>query len=116
MRSGFVLAVLVFSSLLVGGYEAITFYFGHLVSYTFHVTWSLVFLALLVTWVQLDSKEHHEVYRPFEFGFLVFVFWVPYLPYYLVRTRHAVGIVWLLAFVCLFYFGYLLQLLVYAVR
>jgi len=108
MRSGFVLAILIMLSIAVGGYEARAFYSGHMVGHTFESTWSLVYLVLVTYWIVLDSKDHREIYRPFEFGFLVFFFWLPYLPYYLVRTRRALGVLWLLGFVLLLGLGDLL--------
>jgi hypothetical protein len=116
MDSKTVLIFLVVLSLIVGGYEAAAFYDGRLVGAPFQAVWSLAFLLLLVFWLELDSKKHKNVYRPFEFGFLIFLSWPLYLPYYLVRTRRAFGVVWLVAFVGLFYLGFLLQLLIYAVR
>jgi hypothetical protein len=116
MHSKTVLAALVVLSIIVASYEAVAFYYGHLVGPALQVIWSLVFLLFLVFWIELDSKSYNKVYRPYEFGFLIFLFWVPYLPYYLVRTRRALGVLWLLAFVFLFHLGYLLQVLIYAMR
>ena len=111
-----VLITLVLLSVAVGAYEAVLFSFGHVAGQSFHIVWSLVFVLLLIFWLELDCKERKEIYRPFEFGFLLFLFWLPYLPYYLLRTRHAHGLLWLLGFVLLFYLGYALQWLVYVAR
>lgn len=108
-----VLAALIGLSVAVGCYEAVLFGIGHVAGAPFQAIWSFVFLLLLVVWVDLDCQERKSVYRPFEFGFLVFVFWLPYLPYYLLRTRRGLGLLWLFGFVVLFYLGYLLQWLVY---
>jgi hypothetical protein len=112
-RSKKVLAALVGLSVVVGAYQAVLFALGHFAGAPFHAIWSLVFLLLLVSWVDLDCRERKDIYRPFEFGFLVFVFWLPYLPYYLLRTRRARGLLWLLGFFLLFYAGLFLQWLVY---
>lgn len=74
------LIALVALSLVVGGGEAALFSAGRTVGASFQTTWSLVFLLLLVTWVNLDSRERKNIYRPFEFGFLMLVFLLPYLP------------------------------------
>lgn len=103
-------------SLMVGGYEAALFSIGRSVGVPFQATWTLVFLVLLVLWVDLDCRERKNIYRPFEFGFLVFLFWLPYLPYYLLRTRRAWGLLWLLGFALLSYSGYWLQWIVYLFR
>lgn len=102
--------------MVVGCYEAVLFGLGRSVGAPFHTTWSLVFVLLLITWVDLDSREQKRIYRPFEFGFLVFLFWVPYLPYYLLRTRRAPGLLWLLGLFLLFNAGYFFQWLVYLAR
>jgi len=78
-------------------------------------TWRFVFLVLLVLWVVEDSKAYPGVFKPFEFGFLVFLFAVPYLPYYLWRTRRFMGVLLFAAFVALYLLGYLAQVVIYAV-
>lgn len=73
--------------------------------------WSLI---VLIMWMDADSKEHnHRVYRPYEFGFLVFMFWLPYLPYYFWRTRGAIGLAMLGGVASLLFSGYLAQMLIY---
>lgn len=76
----------------------------------------LLFVVLLVMWVNADSKDQAKIYRPYEFGFLVFLFWAPYLPYYLWRTRGALGIVALGGIIGLFFLGYIIQWLIYTLR
>jgi hypothetical protein len=116
LNSKVLLLALAILSLAVGAYEAVLFSVGRLVGLPFQATWSLVFLILLVLWVDLDCRERKNIYRPFEFGFLVFLFWLPYLPYYLLRTRRAWGLLWLIGFALLFYCGYWLQWIVYLTR
>jgi len=116
LNSKILLLALAVLSLMVGGYEVVLFSVGRFVGVPFQTVWSLVFLVLLVQWVDLDCRERKNIYRPFEFGFLVFLFWLPYLPYYLLRTRKAWGLLWLLGFVALFYSGYWLQWVVYMAR
>lgn len=113
LTSGKVLAALIGLSAVVGGYEALLFGFGRAAGAPFQAIWSLVFLLLLIIWVDLDCRHRKDIYRSFEYGFLVFVFWLPYLPYYLLRTRRAFGLLWLIGFLMLFYAGYFLQWLVY---
>ena len=114
MQSKAVLAVLVCLSLLVGGYDALLWHLRKEIGIYFVTIWVLVFYSLLALWVDADSRERKDIYRPFEYDYLVFVFAIPYLPYSLVRTRGALGILWLLGLVALFYLGYLLKLLLYA--
>ena len=68
---------------------------------------------LLAFWVDVDSRDHRQVGRSFDYGFLVLVFLVPYLPYYLWRTRGAAGLLMCAGFLGLFLMGFLVQLLIY---
>ena len=68
---------------------------------------------LLVLWVDVDSKDHRQVGRSFDYGFLVLMFLLPYLPYYLWRTRGAAGLLMCAGFLGLFLMGFLVQLLIY---
>ncbi len=101
---------------MVGFYQAILFYLGHMVGHALFVMWSLVSLWFIVFWVELDCREQKDVHRPFEFGFLLLVSWPFYLPYYLFRTRGAYAILWLLGFVCLSLLGYVLEWCIYFLR
>lgn len=74
-------------------------------------------VLLLAGWVDLDSKEQgKKIYRPHEFGFLVFVYWIPYLPYYFWRTRGVLGVFKLAGLVSLLFLGPLVQSLIYLTR
>jgi hypothetical protein len=68
---------------------------------------------LLVLWVDVDSKDHRQVGRSFDYGFLVLMFLLPYLPYYLWRTRGAAGLLMCAGFLGLFLMGFLVQLPIY---
>ena len=68
---------------------------------------------LLALWVDVDSKDHRQVKRSFDYGFLVLIFLVPYLPYYLWRTRGAAGLLICAGFLGVFLMGFLVQLLIY---
>jgi hypothetical protein len=84
MRSKVRLAVLVCLSLLVGGYEALLYHLRREVGIYFASIWVLAFCALLALWVDAGSREQN-VFRPFEYDYLMFVFAPLYVPYYLVR-------------------------------
>ena len=77
--------------------------------------WPAMFLILLVLWVVEDSKAHSSIYKPFDYDFLLYLFAIPYLPYYLWRTRKMKRVVLLGGFVALYLLGYLAQLVCYAV-
>jgi hypothetical protein len=79
------------------------------------ITWSFVAPLLVIFWVELDCRER-KVSRPFDFGFLLLLGWLFYLPYYLFRTRGGYAVMWLLGFVGLGCFGYVLEWAVYLAR
>ena len=78
-------------SVAVTAYEALAYYHGGEVGRSFYLVWALVSNLLLLLWLNLDSKGRAEIYRPYEFSFLVLLVWFPYLPYYLSRTRRPTG-------------------------
>lgn len=107
------LLAMVVGSLLVATVEVLAYWRGVELSSPIVDAWPLIFLVLLVLWVVEDSKAQPGIEKPFEFGFLVFIWAIPYLPYYLWRTRRLKGI-WMLAGLVLLYFlGFLGQLAVY---
>jgi hypothetical protein len=114
MRTRVILAMLVGLSVLVGGYEAVLYCLDRDVGPHFAAIWGVVFWFLLAMWIEADSRGRKNIYRPFELGYFAFLFVVPYTPYYLVRTRRLLGILWLVAVVALFYLGYLLKWAIYA--
>jgi hypothetical protein len=74
---------------------------------------STLSVFLLAAWIDIDSKDHPQVGRSFDFGFLVLMFWLPYLPYYLWRTRGPVGLLMFAGFFGLWSMGFLVQLMIY---
>ena len=70
------------------GIAVVVLYFNDLeVSAGFNGLWQFVIVVLLVMWVNEDSKNNKKIYKPFDFGFLVFLFYIIYFPYYLIKTR-----------------------------
>ena len=69
---------------------------------------------LLVLWVVADSKDHPQVVRPFDYGYLVLMIWPLYLPYYLLRTRGAAGLLSLAGFVGVLFMGFIIRLVIYS--
>jgi len=97
-------------------YEAILFWHGADGTENLLFLSQLIFVVLLVLWVDIDSKDHPNVYRPYEFGQLVLLWWLPYLPFYLWRTRRSFGLFMFVGFVFLFFLGNLSQLVIYLAR
>lgn len=79
---------LLFGSVLVAEYDT-TFRHGETPKSAFANLWGYSFPVILVIWITEDSKSQPHVYQPFE---LALLFWVPYLPYYLRKTRGSKGL------------------------
>jgi hypothetical protein len=107
------LLALVSGSLLVSTVEVLAYWRDVEPSSPIVDAWPLIFLVLLVLWVVEDSKTQPGIEKPFEFDFLVFIWAVPYLPYYLWRTRRWRGVWLLTGLVVLYFLGYLGQWAVY---
>lgn len=101
---------LVLMSVLVGCYELCLFISGLENPGAVTGTWKILFVILLIIWVDLDSRPRPDIYRPFEFGFLIFIFWPVYIPYYLVKTRKLKAILMLPALLALLNLGDVLRL------
>jgi len=70
---------------------------------------------LLVMWIVADRKDYPQIGRSFDDGFLLMVFWLPYLPYYLWRTRRGAGLWMCAGFLGLFSLSFFVQLAIWAV-
>jgi hypothetical protein len=102
-------------SVAVALYQAVIFYFGREISEEFERVWGYVFAGMLAFWVDEDSKNRTEIDRPsFDIGLFIYLAWVLYLPYYLLKTRGSKGWLWILGLLVLAFLGALLQLVVYA--
>jgi hypothetical protein len=112
-RNSIYLVALGALSLMTVTYEGITYWHDlegadHLLRLS-----ALVFLVLLVLWVDADSRTQPKIYRPFEYGLLALFYWAPYLPYYFWRTRGAKGLLMFAGIICLLFSGWLVQWLIY---
>lgn len=105
-----VLIALTVVAACVAGLDTALFMAGSEASRGTYSLWGLVFSLLVATWVDADSRGREVIYRPFEFGWLVFVTSLLYLPYYLWRTRGFMGIALLVWFLVLYTLGFLLKL------
>lgn len=110
------LTALVALALLAASYEAIAYWHGGEGSERLVGVVGFAYVLLLALWIEEDSKGRPQIYRPFEHGQLAFLLWIPYLPYYLWRTRGARGMVMLCGFVALLLAGWLAQWAIYFAR
>ena len=85
---------------------------GEVVSDTTQTLWGLIFLILTITWTLADSKTNN-IDRPFDNGFLLYIFWPIAFPYYLYITRGIEGIVLYLGFMSLWLGPWLAGLVAY---
>ena len=100
---------LVLMSVLVGSYECFLYISGLENPGAVTETWKILFVIPLIIWVDLDSRLRPDIYRPFEFGFLIFTFWPVYIPYYLVKTRKIKAIIILPGLLALLFLGDILR-------
>jgi hypothetical protein len=116
MTSSTVLRWTIGISVIVAIYQAAIFHLGLQASADFEKVWGFVFTCMLAFWVDTDSKNRAEVYRPsFDFGLFIYLVWLIYLPYYLLRTRGRKGWFWIVGLFVLASLGTILQWLTYAV-
>lgn len=116
MKKQFLLGALIVIPLLGAVYEGVLYWHGVEPADNLVWLWQVFFVVLVVLWVDADSKEYPRIYRPYEFGYLVLLFWLPYLLFYLWRTRRAVGSAMFAGFLALCSLGYLGRLFIYAAR
>jgi hypothetical protein len=113
LRKKWLIGLLISFSMTSALFDGIFYLRGELSSSATATLASTLSAFLLVLWIDIDSKDHPEVGRPFDFGFLVLMFLLPYLPYYLWRTRGPVGLLMFAGFVGLWSMGFLVQLMIY---
>ena len=113
MKKEFLVKALVIVSLLGAIYEGVLYWHSVEPAENLIWLWQVFFIVLLVLWVDADSKDYPKIYRPYEYGYLIFLFWLPYLPFYLWRTRRGFGMVMFAGFLGLYFLGYLGKLLIH---
>lgn len=74
--------------------------------------WSLAFVFLVIMWVYGDAKDR-KFHKPFDFGFIVYVFWPILFPWYLATTRGHEGILIFLGFIMLWIAPWLSGIIAY---
>jgi hypothetical protein len=115
MRSGALLRLTVGLGVVVALYQAAMFRLGHETSAEFEAAWGYALPFLLALWVEEDSRGRSEIYRPsFDHGLFMYLAWIFYLPYYLLRTRGRNGWLWIVGLFSLAFLGTILRLAIYA--
>lgn len=77
------------------------------------VLWALAFAFLVAVWATKDPKQV-DFQPPFDFGFIMYMFWPLMLPYYLVKTRGLEGLVLFMGFVAIYLIPFFSGLVAYA--
>jgi hypothetical protein len=103
-------------SLIAAAYEGIAYWHGLESSDRLMNLWGALFALFLALWIDADSRTQPRIYRPFEYGWLVLFYWIPYAPYYFWRTRGAKGLLMLAGIICLFLSGWIVQWIIEIAR
>jgi hypothetical protein len=82
------------------------------VSQTTNTIWGGIFILLSILWVYYDA-DRPDFKKPFDFGFIVYVFWPIALPWYLITTRGLEGILIFFGFISLWLGPWLAGLVAY---
>ena len=104
---------LVTLSVLVIGYQVVLASLGFKYSDFFVFVSNTVFISLVALWIEVDSRRFPEIYRPYEFSYLICVYWIFYVPYYFWRTRRARGVMIFVGLILLSNLGSLITKMMY---
>lgn len=86
---------------------------GEVISLSAETTWGLIFLFLSIQWVNCDA-DRENFSKPFDFGFLVYIFWPIALPWYLISTRGIEGLLVYLGFIAVWLLPWISGLIAFA--
>ena len=103
-------------SVLTAVYGGITFWYEVRTSEPLLSLSTFISAILVGMWVDADSRGRPNIYRPYEHGWLIYVYWIPYVPYYLWRTRGAIGVLQFGGLLFLLLSWWIVQWLIYIAR
>ena len=75
-----------------------------------------VCVVLIGVWVDTDSRGRDNIYRPYEHGWLIYVYWIPYVPYYFWRTRRSKGLLQFAGLLCVLLSPEIIHWVIHAIR
>jgi CDP-diglyceride synthetase len=75
--------------------------------------WTFIFALVIALWTSNDAKSR-DLYKPYEYSYFVFIFWPFVLPYHLVKTRGAEGLLMYLGVLGLYFLPFLSGLVAWA--
>ncbi len=108
-----IVSIILGFSVLLSFYEGFLYLNGYLLSEKLSNIWGLFFTYLLAGWIYLDSKNRDDIEIPFDYGYLILIFWIPYVPYYFIKTRRTIGLLYFLGLIWLLNLGYFVKLIIY---
>lgn len=111
-KKNILISTLILLAIGMGIVEVILNSRGEFVSDSTQYLWGIIFCIVTIIWVMADS-ETNNFDKPFDFGFLMYVFWPIALPYYLISTRGIEGIVLFIGFICIWLGPWLAGLVAY---
>lgn len=85
---------------------------GEGLSDTTQILWGGIFIIMSTLWVVVDA-DSNNFEKPFDFDFLIYIFWPIALPYYLISTRGLEGAIIFFGFINLWLGPWLAGLVAY---
>ena len=111
-KKNITISTLILLAIGMGAVEVFLNSSGEVVSDSTQSLWGLIFLVMTIVWAMADA-DTNEFEKPFDFGFLMYIFWPVALPYYLVSTRGIEGVVLFLGLISIWLGPWLAGLVVY---
>ena len=112
MNKSVYLVVLLVLAIVMTLVECLAAIKGEEVSNGTHLLWCIISLALTAFWAMEDSKTS-QFEKPFDFGFLIYMFWPVLFPWYLYKTRQVEGLIMFLGILGLLFGPWLGGLVAY---
>ena len=109
----FTLAAIVTLPLLSATYSGVTYWEDLTPNSDLVSLLDSLWFLFLVLWVVADSHSRTEIYRPYDYGFLVYIYSIAYLPYYFIKTRRWKGVFLLVLLVSLYELPWLTEWAIY---
>ena len=75
--------------------------------------WSILFAVVMALWTSNDAKTR-GLYKPYEYSYLVFLFWPFVLPYHLIKTWGAEGLLMFLGVLGIYFLPFISGLAAWA--
>ena len=111
-KSNLIIFALFSTSLVVGAAEVYLNSTGNFLTEQTQTLWGFIFVILSIMWATEDAKTQ-SFDKPFDFGFLMYIFWPIAFPYYLIATRKLDGLIYFSGFLAIWSGPWLAGLIAY---